>query len=125
MPEIPVVGDAINFAVRQVEWIIQVIKCMVTCVTDYLYKNMCNQMFPCLYDCLVGATFVSTAVEKKLKELSPFKEDRPKIGLNSVYVIFRCLSSCAKQVNLNNWESFASVLYCVVDQCVCFQIFGQ
>jgi hypothetical protein len=82
----------------------------------------CNSNFPCVYDCFVSdGGRASATIEPVKRQLSL----RPAFNLQSVFDVFGCLADCAKAHRISNWRTFAELLYCMIDDCVCHKLFSS
>lgn len=117
------IESAVGLISTKVKGMVKMIRCVLQCFIKYFISNYCNRMFPCLYDCSIGQTYIAPEIEAQLKQA---KITYPKgIELGDVFKVFKCLYDCAFERPIKNWETFAATLYCVADTCICFQILGQ
>jgi hypothetical protein len=90
------------------------------CLGKFMNGAQCDSNFPCLYDCFVSeGGKASATTEPDKRQSSP----RPAFNLQSVFDVFGCLTDCAKTHPISNWRTFAQLLYCMIDDCICYKLF--
>jgi hypothetical protein len=92
------------------------------CLGKFMNGALCDSNFPCLYDCFVSdGGRASSTIEPAKRQSSP----QPGFNLQSVFDVFGCLTNCAIAHPISDWRTFAELLYCTIDDCVCHKLFSS
>ncbi|CAG2119396.1 unnamed protein product [Medioppia subpectinata] len=98
---------------NKVTQILAMIKCVVKCFVETINKNqVCEKLFPCLYDCTIGQKSISRELETKI-QMSSGKVS--KIEMKVIYKVLKCAHHCILDRPITDWQSFSHALYCFTD----------
>ena len=120
------VGSVAGFAGKKVKQVVVLIQCVLKCLVLYVWKlNVCNRIFPCLYDCFIGNEYIPPDVQREFDKSEHGTSIYPSaITFKAIFNELKCLYSCGTERAIRDWETFVYVLYCFADQCICYQLFG-
>jgi hypothetical protein len=52
-------------------------------------------------------------------------EHKPHFDIRKVFEAFQCAAECVKHHPIRDWSTFAQLMYCVIDDCICRKIMRQ